>query len=93
MRLGNINPYYGNAFLAFHPDEFKAAGIQQGQYFEASAHGKSWKVFYGESYGDVPEGEWVAFPHANERILLVRNHASAIETAGLSTGDSITVGP
>ncbi|MGB0372801.1 MAG: SAM hydroxide adenosyltransferase [Opitutales bacterium] len=87
----SINPYYGNAFLAFHPDEFEAAGIKQGSFFRFSAHGKSWKVLYGESYGDVPEGDWVAFPHANERILIVRNHASAIGTAGLDVGDAVRV--
>ncbi|MEM7673221.1 MAG: SAM hydroxide adenosyltransferase [Verrucomicrobiota bacterium] len=87
----SINPYYGNAFLAFHPDEFSAFGIPQGSYFEFEAHGNTWKVLYGTSYGDVPDGEWVAFPHANERILIVRNHASAIKTAGLNPGDRVTI--
>ncbi|MEM9158437.1 MAG: SAM hydroxide adenosyltransferase [Verrucomicrobiota bacterium] len=88
-----VNPFYGNAVLGFHPDELKAAGLKQGSAFKMEAHGKSWSVFYGESYGDVPLGEWIAFPNADDQILVARNHESAIETASLKVGDSVTLRP
>ncbi|MEO0508604.1 MAG: SAM hydroxide adenosyltransferase [Verrucomicrobiota bacterium] len=86
-----INPFYGNAFLGFHPDELLSAGLVKGKSFEIEIAGNSWPVLFGDSYGDVPLGEWVAFPTADEFILLVRNHKSAVETAGLEVGDQVRI--
>jgi hypothetical protein len=88
-KITSVNPYYGNAFIGFHSDELIAAGIEKGEQFEIEAHGKTWSVMFGDSYGDVPAGEWVAFPTADEYIMLVRNHKSATETASLKVGDSV----
>ena len=87
----SVNPYYGNAFLGYHPDELIDAGIVKGEAFEVEAGGKTWSVVFGSSYGDVPAGEWVAFPTADATIMLVRNHQSAIETAGITVGDPIRI--
>lgn len=86
-----VNPYYGNAFLGYHPDELIEAGYEKGDSLEFEAHGETWTVVFGSNYGDVPEGEWVAFPTADDQILLVRNHRSAIETANLQVGDPIKI--
>ncbi|MGJ3244113.1 MAG: SAM hydroxide adenosyltransferase [Opitutales bacterium] len=86
-----VNVYYGNAFLGFHPDEWLEAGLKQGEPVEIEAHGERWSVLFGKTYGDVPEGDWVAFPTAGDRIMLVRNHRSAINTANLSVGDTVRV--
>ncbi len=90
-RVTSVNPFYGNAILGFHPDEVTAAGIEKGMTIELEAHGNTWSVFYGESYADVELGEWIAFPNADDQILLARNHQSAIETAGLRVGDAVKV--
>lgn len=87
----SVNPFYGNATLGFHPDELRAGGIEQGTTVELEAHGKTWSIFYGESYGDVGLGEWIAFPAADDQVLLARNHQSATETAGLAVGDTISI--
>ncbi|TVR17138.1 MAG: hypothetical protein EA391_05670 [Balneolaceae bacterium] len=87
----DINPFYGNAFLNFHPDEFAEFGIHTGDDFLVKAHGNYWKVHYGQSYGDVSLGEWVAFPTASDTIMLVRYHESATETAELTIGDAVSV--
>jgi len=86
------NPYFGNAILGFHPRELEEFGIIQGDYFVIEIDGQQRDVFYGDSYGDVPHGEWVAFPTADDQILLARNHESAIKTAGLQTGDEVKIG-
>lgn len=88
-KVTSVNPFYGNATLGFHPDELRAAGIEQGSTIGLEVHGKTWSVLYGESYGDVELGEWIAFPAADDQILVARNHQSAIETAGLKLGDTI----
>ncbi len=90
-RVTATNVFFGNAFLGYHPDEFAAAGIQKNDTFTLETHGKTWPVLFGQSYGDVPLGEWVAFPTADDQILLVRNHKSAIATAGLNPGDTVVV--
>lgn len=86
-----VIPYYGNAILGFHPDEWIEAGLSIGTPFEIEAGGKSWSVLFGNSYGDVPLEEWVAFPTADDQIMLVRNHENAIETANLKIGDTIKI--
>ena len=90
-RVVNINPFYGNAFLGFHPDELNEFGIHTGDEFLVEINGKLWKVYYGQTYDDVPIGDWVAFPTANDTIMLVRNHRHAVNTAGISLGDKIRV--
>jgi len=88
-RVIGINPFYGNAFLGFHPDELINFGIEQGDDFLVEISGNLWKVFYGQSYDDVPIGDWVAFPTASDTIMLVRNHRHAVRTAGIEIGDII----
>jgi len=90
-RVTAVNVFYGNAFLGFHPEELTAAGITQGESYLVMAGDTAWPVFYGTSYGDVPLGEWVMFPTADEEIMLVRNHQSAIETADLEVGDTVGI--
>jgi hypothetical protein len=85
------DPFFGNATLGFHPDELKEAGIEQGNSFIFEVHGQQRNVFYGQSYGDVPHGEWIAFPLADNQILVARNHESAIATANLSEGDRVQI--
>ena len=86
-----IDRFFGNATLGFHPDGLKEAGIQQGEAFVIEIDGQQRNVFYGESYGDVPHGEWVAFPLADDQILVARNHESAVQTAGLEVGKEIKI--
>jgi pimeloyl-ACP methyl ester carboxylesterase len=90
-RVTSVIPYYGNAFLGFHPDEWIEAGLSIGSPFEIEAGGETWSVLFGNSYGDVPLGGWVAFPTADEQIMLVRNHGNAIESANLKVGDVIKI--
>lgn len=90
-RVLSIDPYFGNAVIGFHPDELKDAGINQGDSFTFKTGGQHRTVFFGESYGDVEHGEWVAFPLANDRMLIARNHESAIEAANMSAGDTVQI--
>lgn len=92
-RITNIDWYFGNIELGFHPDEFNEIGIEQGEIFIFEIDGQQRDVFYGESYSDVDEGEWVAFPHANDHILIARNHEHAANTVNVMIGNSVKVLP
>ena len=92
-RVTDIDPYFGNATLGYHPQELEDFGIFRGDYFVIEIAGQQRDVFYGDSYGDVPEGERVAFPTADDQILIARNHQSAIQTARLDIGDEIKITP
>lgn len=87
------DPFFGNAKLGFHPNELNQFGIVQGEKFIIEIDGQQRNVYYGDSYGDVEEGEWVAFPTADDHILLVRNHENAVKTAGLQVDDQIKIAP
>ena len=84
-----VDIFFGNATLGFHPEELELAEIIQGETFIIEIGGQQRNVYYGETYGDVSHGEWVAFPLADDQILLARNHESAIQSAGIQTGDEI----
>ena len=92
-QITNIDWYFGNLELGFHPDELAGMGIEQGQWFVLEIDGQQRDVFYGESYGDVEQGQWVAFPHANDHILVARNHEHAANTVGVQIGDRIKIHP
>lgn len=89
----SVNLYYGNAIVGFHPNELKNIGIAQGSSFILEVDGQQRNVYYGQTYSDVPQGEWVAFPFADDQILIARNHESAIATANLKVGDLIKILP
>ena len=89
----DVHLFFGNAVLGFHPDELAEAGIEQGDMIEITTAGETWSLLYGVTYGDVEQGEWIAFPTADENVLLVRNHESAIATAGLKIGDVVQIRP
>lgn len=87
----DLVPVYGNLSTGLQPSDFERLGIAQGEVFTLAAPGGAFRVLYGKTYSDVPEGGWIAFPTAEGRVMLARNHANAAGTAKLSTGDTFTV--
>jgi hypothetical protein len=59
--------------------------------FSPSAGGKSRRVCFGHDFGDVAHGVGVAFPRTERVILIVINYGKAATTAGLKSGDELTV--
>ena len=83
--------YFGNAILGFHTNELDEFGIYPGDFFILEINGQQHELFYGDSYGDVPEGEWVAFPTADDHILVAINYGNAVQTAGIDAGDVASI--
>lgn len=90
-KVTNLARVYGNLYTDLRPADFEQAGIKRGDSFTMKAPGGTFTVLYGKTYGDVPVGDWVAFPIAEGTIMISRNHANAAETAGLAIGDAIVL--
>lgn len=46
---------------------------------------------FGETYGDVPRGEWVGLLNSMGNLRLARNYDNAAETLGVKSGDEIAI--
>lgn len=83
----------GNLITSFRDKDFAALGIGERAVFQLAAGGKTYEVTCAKSYGDVPEGAWVAITKPGGIIWIARNHNNAAATAGLAAGDEVTVRP
>lgn len=82
---------YGNLYTDLRPADLERIGVARGDPFTLTAPGGTFKVRYGTTYSDVPEGGWIAFPVAEGTVMIARNRANAATTAGLAIGDRFTV--
>jgi len=92
-QVSSIDPFFGNIIAGFHPDELTNSGIEQGTVFVFEYNGLQQEIYYGTAYGDVERGEWIAFPAADDRLLIARNHEHAASTIQIQTGDTISIRP
>jgi pimeloyl-ACP methyl ester carboxylesterase len=82
---------HGNFYTNLRPADLERLGVARGGSFKLTAPGGAFTVFYGTTYSDVPQGEWIAFPTADGTVMIARNRANAAETARLAIGDTFTV--
>jgi pimeloyl-ACP methyl ester carboxylesterase len=87
----DLSRVHGNLYTDLQPADFLRLGIARGGPFTLAAPGGTFTVFYGTTYSDVPQGEWIAFPTADGTVMIARNRANAAETAGLAIGDTFAV--
>jgi pimeloyl-ACP methyl ester carboxylesterase len=90
-RITEVSAIYGNVFLNIQPADFATAGIVPKTHFQITAHGRTYRVLYGSDFGDVPRGDWVAFPNADGFFWLSRNWENAAASAQLKLGDTVTI--
>jgi len=90
-RVADLSAIYGNVTLNAQPLDMAQAAIAPGDWFELTAHGRTFRVRYGRDFAGVPRGAWVAFPDADGFLLLARNQEDAAATAGLVDGDTVAV--
>lgn len=86
-----IHPAYGNMHFDFIETDLKKLGIQKGTSFKLTFKDKQVNVFWGDAYGDVPKGEWIAFVTANGILEVARNFENAGKTLGCKVGDKIYI--
>ncbi|MBC7366071.1 MAG: alpha/beta hydrolase [Undibacterium sp.] len=90
-RITEISSIYGNVFLNAQPADFAAAGIDPATWFQLTAHGQTYRTFYGTDFSSVKRGEWVVFPNADGYFWLSRNWENAATTAHLNLGDPVSI--
>ena len=86
-----VSAIYGNVFIDAQPSDFASAGVAPETWFELTAHGTKYRVFYGNDFRSVKRGEWVIFPNADGFFWLARNFGDAAATASLHLGDTIGI--
>lgn len=89
----DLSRLYGNLVTDLQPADLEHVGIRHGTRFVLDAPLGRFDVLWGDSYGDVPRGGWVAFTTADGTLMLARNYANAAETAGLSASSEVRVAP
>ena len=82
---------YGNLDTSITKAEVVEAGMNEGDMLEFSCGDGSFDVAYATTYGDVAEGEWVAFINWDDKLRFARNLANAAETANCKLDDLVTV--
>jgi pimeloyl-ACP methyl ester carboxylesterase len=90
-RVAEVDAVYGSVLLEAQASDFESAGIAPMTFFQLQAGGRSYRTLYGRTYSDVRRGEWVAFPDADGRTVLSRTYSDAAGTAGLRSGDSVSL--
>lgn len=86
-----IHPVYGNMTIYIIEKDLKKLGIQNRTSFKLIFKDKQVKVFWGNSYGDVPRGKWIAFLTANGPLEIARNFEDAAGTLGCKIGDTVFI--
>lgn len=86
-----IHPAYGNIHIDFIEKNMKKLGIQKGTSFKLTFNNRQVNVFWGNAYGDVPKGAWIAFVTANGILEVARNFENAAKTLGCKIGDKVYI--
>jgi len=89
--IRHLVPVYGNFIASFVLADLEALGLKTGDSFALTAGGETVPVYLGQSYEDVPVGDWVAFPDADGYLLICRNYAHAVNTLGVAKGDAVVI--
>ena len=88
-----VSPAYGNFNTQFIAGDLDRLGIKKGDRFVVQFGDRKYEVLLGTTYGDVAQGEWVAFFTAEGQLKIARQFASAVELLGCTVGDEILVKP
>ena len=88
--LVGVQPRFGNLVTSFVEADFRSIGIAAGKSFQLRCRDNTFNVLLGRGFGDVPNGEWVAFL-SQGTFTIARNLANAAETSGCMAGDSLFV--
>lgn len=91
-KITAINATYGNIDTDIKPESLAPLGIKEGDSVTLTFGDKKFDVYIGESYSDVPKGDWVAFiTTSNGTLRIARNLDNAARSLGVKEGDTITL--
>lgn len=84
-----IGAEYGNIDTDLAVSDLEPLGLQKGDSFSVSFGDKTFAVYLGTTYSDVPRGDWVAFVTEMGNLRIARNFENAATTLGVEQGDTI----
>ncbi len=85
----HISEDYGNVDTSGTVETLEELGLMKGNSFPVAFGGTEVMVYLGETYSDVPRGDWVAFVTDQGNIRLARNYENAAATLGVAVGDKV----
>jgi hypothetical protein len=83
----------GNIHTPFVQADLDRLGIKPRTRLVVGKGEKHFEVFLGTVYGDVPQGQWIAFMTADGWLQIARNWANAAQELGCQRGDEIYIAP
>lgn len=90
-KVMKVHPVYGSFNLDCTRADLEKLGIDQGEHFDLSFKDKTFKIYLGHGYGDVPSGQWISFVTADDYLKIARNGASAKARLHCTEGDEIMI--
>jgi S-adenosyl-L-methionine hydrolase (adenosine-forming) len=82
---------FGNATLGMEVAELPDGWFAPGASLAVEAGGRSHRVIAARTFGDVGEGELLAYENSSARVTLAANGASAAAALGLAPGDRVVL--
>lgn len=86
-----ISDDHGNIDTNAGAEAIAELQLQKGKSFPVGFGDKEFKVYFGDTYSDVPRGDWVAFVTEGGTLRIARNFEDAAATLGVKVGDTITL--
>lgn len=90
-KVAYIGEEYGNVDTDITPERLVDLEVEKGDTFTIGFGDKEFEVYLGDTYSDVPKGDWVAFINSMGTLRIARNFDNAAEALGVAVGDEITL--
>lgn len=86
-----IDENHGNIDTDATAETLAGIGLSKGDSFPVGFGDKEVTVYLGDTYSDVPRGDWVAFITSYGNLRIARNYEDAAAALGVAVGDTLTL--
>ncbi|MDZ7684049.1 MAG: SAM hydroxide adenosyltransferase [Gammaproteobacteria bacterium] len=86
-----IDEQHGNIDTNATAETLDELDLSTGDSFPVRFGDREVTVYLGETYSDVPRGDWIAFITGGGNLRIARNFEDAASTLGVEAGDTITL--
>jgi pimeloyl-ACP methyl ester carboxylesterase len=93
-RVVEIHPVYGNLTLDLRAGDLDRLGLAQKTWFGLVVGDITLRVYrssVGNQFDAVKRGQWLAFPDAEDRLVVAINRGNAAAAAKLAVGDGVSL--
>ena len=82
---------FGNVGLNMSHEDLAKLGFKIGRSVRLQLPGGEFQMTYARTFADVPEGEFLAYEDAYQRLAIAISHGNAAQRLGLAAGDALRV--